>query len=95
MGPGDVTRRMPRVQQLYMCLSASRFAACQGPDRREKITIPVWELDDPDVQQAWRDLTDPKNLAELEEWLTQQESESIKADATKALEVCRQRAAGS
>jgi len=92
MGSGDMTRRMPRVQQLWISLNVSRFAACQGPDRRELVAMPIWELKDPDVQEAWQNLTDPANLTELEQWSTELEDPSIKDGVAKAIQVCRARA---
>ncbi len=86
-GSEGQTERMHRLLVLWLNLERAVRSGNSETDRRAP-----WKSADPEVRQAWDELTSPENQVALERWLCQA-AEGRTADwARRALERCRERA---
>jgi hypothetical protein len=76
---------------LWIKLSKAQHAIRNGESILEKLSVPPWESNDPDVKSAWAAIIMPENIALLEYRLNQTLNAHSKDYAEKALLQCRER----
>lgn len=88
-----MTNDLQPMLELWMNLQ--RAVSCYARERKGQYRqVKPWLCDDPIIQQAWRTLTDPQNIAILEKWLEAEIANRQSSEwAMEAVRQCRERAA--
>ena len=86
--------KLVHVWALWLKLSRARFTIKDGESILARLKIKPWDSQDPLISEAWKNLTAPENLEELEYWSKQSaHNPTAREETDRAIEDCKKRKA--